>query len=124
MSSLKALGLLLLGSAIGSAATLAWMHHRVVAFTTPNQAILLDTGQVYYGHLEGLGSAFPVITDVYYVQSVTNPQTKEVTNILVRRGKEWHAPDRMYLNAHHIAMVEPVNPNSKVAQLIAESKQK
>jgi hypothetical protein len=121
---LKALGLILLGAAIGCGACFAWLHHRAVAFDTPNQAILLDTGQVYYGHVDGLGTPFPVITDAYYVQSVTNPQTKEVTNILVRRGKEWHAPDRMYLNERHIVMVEPVNPNSKVAQLIAESKQK
>jgi len=83
-----------------------------------------DTGQVYYGRVEGLGTDYPVVTDVYYVQSQTNPQTKEVSNTLVRRGKEWHAPDRTYLNARHIVMVEPVGPSSKVAQLIAESKQK
>ena len=100
------------------------MHHRAVGFDSPFQAILLDTGQVYYGHLDGLGTDIPVITDVYYVNSITNPETKEVTNVLVRRGKEWHAPDRMYLNARHIVMVEPVSPNSKVAQLIAETRQK
>jgi hypothetical protein len=121
---LKALALILLGVAIGCGAAFAWVHHRVVGFESQFQAILLDTGQVYYGHLDGLGTDIPVITDVYYVNSVTNPQTKEVTNILVRRGKEWHAPDRMYLNARHIVMVEPVSPNSKVAQLIAETKQK
>jgi len=124
VSMLKAFGLIILGIALGCTAAAAWMHHRVVRFDSQFQAILLDTGQVYYGHLEGLGTAIPVITDVYYVNSVTNSQTKEVTNILVRRGKEWHAPDRMYLNARHIVMVEPVNPNSKVAQLIAETKQK
>lgn len=99
-------------------------HHRTIAFETPFQAILLDNGQVYYGHVEGLGTPYPVVSDVYYVQSQTNPQTKEVTNILVRGGKEWHAPDRMYLNARHVVMVEPVSTSSKVAQLIAESKQK
>lgn len=124
MNLFKALGLILLGVAIGCGAAVAWMHHRVVGFDSPFQAILLDTGQVYYGHIEGLGTPIPVITDVYYVNSVTNPQTKEVANILVRRGKEWHAPDRMYLNARHIVMVEPVSPNSKVAQLITETAQK
>jgi hypothetical protein len=28
----------------------------------------------------------------------------------------------MILNAHHIVMIEPVSPDSKVAQLIAELK--
>lgn len=124
MTVLKALGLILFGIALGCSAAAAWMHHRVVGFNSPFQAILLDTGQVYYGHLEGFGTSVPVITEVYYVNSVTNPQTKEVTNVLVRRGKEWHGPDRMYLNARHIVMVEPVSPDSKVAQLIAETKQK
>jgi hypothetical protein len=124
VSVLKTLGLILLGSVVGFAAHFVLRHHRAISFDTPFQAILLDTGQAYYGHLEGLGTSYPVVTDVYYVQSQTNPQTKEVTNILVRRGKEWHAPDRMYLNARHIVMVEPVGTSSKVAQLIADSKQK
>jgi hypothetical protein len=126
MTALKTLGLILLGIAIGCAGVFAWHHHhhRTIAFDTPFQAILLDTGQVYYGHVAGLGTDYPVVTDVYYVQSQTNPETKEVSNTLVRRGKEWHAPDRTYLNARHIVMVEPVGTSSKVAQLIAESKQK
>ena len=28
---------------------------------------------------------------------MTDPQTKQISNILVKRGKEWHAPDRMIL---------------------------
>lgn len=38
--------------------------------------------------------------------------------------REWDGPDRMYVNARHIVMVEPVSLDSKVAQLIAETKQK
>ncbi len=93
-----------------------------VTFDTPYQAVLLDNGQVYYGKIEKVGTAFPVLTDVYYVQNQVNPQTKEVTNLLVRRGKEWHAPDRMVLNARHIVLIEPVSPNSKVAELISQVK--
>jgi hypothetical protein len=94
-----------------------------VKLDTPYQAVLLDTGQVYYGHLEGLGSSFPTMRDVFYIQSQQNAQTKEVTNILIRRGKEWHGPDKTVLNARHIVMIEPVSPSSKVAQLISEAKQ-
>jgi hypothetical protein len=53
-----------------------------------------------------------------------NSETKQTTNILVKRGKELHSPDKMYLNPNQIILVEPVGPNSKVAQLIAESKAK
>jgi len=85
-------------------------------------AVLLTNGSVYFGKLEGLESAHPVLHDVYYVQSNVNQETKAVSNILVKRGKEWHAPDRMVLNDKAIVFVEPVGPESKVAQLIAESK--
>ena len=85
-------------------------------------AVLLANGSVYFGKLEGLGSPYPVLRDVYYVQSVTDPETKKVTSILVKRGKEWHAPDRMTINDKSIVFVEPVGAGSKVAQLIAESK--
>jgi hypothetical protein len=76
--------------------------------------VLLSNGQVYYGRLQGYGTAHPLLTEVYYVQSSANPQT----NILLKRGKEWHAPDRTYLNPSQILMVEPVGPNSSVAELI------
>jgi hypothetical protein len=90
------------------------------AFTTPYQAVLLTNGSVYFGHLQGYGSPTPVLTDVYYVMSQTNPETKQVNNVLVKRGKELHEPDRMYLNSNQILFVEPVGVNSKVAQLIAD----
>ena len=47
-----------------------------------------------------------------------NQETKEVKNALIKRGSEWHAPDRMSLNASHILFVEPVTQNSTVSQLI------
>ena len=84
--------------------------------------MLLANGSVYFGKLEGLGSSYPVLREVYYVQSISDPETKKVTSILVKRGKEWHAPDRMIINERSIVFVEPVGPGSKVAQLIAETK--
>jgi hypothetical protein len=44
-----------------------------------------------------------------------------VKNVLVKRGKELHAPTETILNARHILVVEPVGPNSEVARLIAQS---
>jgi small nuclear ribonucleoprotein (snRNP)-like protein len=96
-------------------------HSSAVQFSTPYQAVLLMNGAVYFGHLQGYGQPNPVLTDVFYIVSQTNPETKQVNNILVKRGKELHEPDRMYINASHIVFVEPVGPNSKVAQLIAQA---
>ena len=95
---------------------------RPIETTTPYQAVLLSNGSAYFGKLEGLGTSYPVLRDVYYVQSVQNPQTKQVSNILVKRGNEWHQPDRMILNANMIVFVEPVGSGSRVARLIAEGR--
>jgi hypothetical protein len=85
-------------------------------------AVLLSNGSVYFGQLEGFGSPYPVLTDVYYVASNVNKDTKEVNNALVKRGKEWHGPDRMILNEKNIVFIEPVGLDSRVAKLIEESK--
>jgi hypothetical protein len=92
-----------------------------VKFTTPYQAVLLTNGSAYFGKLDGYGSPHPVLTEVYYIVTQTNPDTKQNNNVLVKRGKELHEPDRMYLNPNQILCVEPVGPNSKVAQLIAQA---
>ncbi|MGH9378224.1 MAG: hypothetical protein ACRD1I_05435, partial [Terriglobia bacterium] len=44
------------------------------AFSTPYQAVLLDNGQVYYGKLSRLDSAFPEMKDVYYIVNTEDPQ--------------------------------------------------
>jgi hypothetical protein len=102
----------------------SWMGTRshVVQFDKPYQAVLLSNGQVYYGRLDGYGTERPVLREVYYIQSSVNPQTHEQSNILTRRGKEWHGPDRMYLNPSQILLVEPVGTDSKVADLIKDLK--
>jgi len=109
------------------AVALVWAVWRLwapgkVTFRTAYQAVLLTNGSVYYGKLEGLGGPFPVLRDVFYVQAATDPNTKQTTSVLIRRGKEWHAPDYMVLNANHILLVEPVTAGSRVANLIAEAR--
>jgi len=84
-------------------------------------AVLLDNNSVYFGKLESLASDYAVLHDVFYVQSNVDPQTKAVSNVLIRRGKEWHGPDRMIINQKAIVFIEPVGPDSRVAQLIAAS---
>lgn len=102
----------------------AWIvsHPRAVTFDQTYQAVLLTNNTVYFGRLEGYGTENPVLSEVYYVQTAVDPNTKQQTNILTKRGKEWHQPDRMYINPRQIVIVEPVGPNSRVAELIKELK--
>src|SRR5689334_21215458 len=99
----------------GGALWFALARNSGVVLNTPYQAVLLTNGQVYFGKLEGLGTPFPVLREVFYVQNGQDPQTKAVASVLIKRGKEWHAPDRMILNTSMIVLVEPVNPSSRVA---------
>ncbi|HVP49987.1 MAG TPA: hypothetical protein VMT56_02065 [Candidatus Bathyarchaeia archaeon] len=96
---------------------------KAVEFPTPYQAVLLTNNSVYFGKLAGYGTSNPVLSDVFYILTQTDPQTKQVKNVLVKRGKELHAPDRMYINPSSIVFVEPVGTDSKVAQLINEATQ-
>jgi len=93
------------------------------SLSTPYQVVLLDNGQAYFGKIESV-NAYLLLTDVYYVQTQATPEGKPIGNILLKRGKEWHGPDRMYVNPSHVVMIEPVAPDSKVAQLIKEEKEK
>ena len=112
----------LLGLAVGGIYLAQASFLKPLKFDTAYQAVLLSNGNVYFGKLEDYGRKFPVLTDVFYVQSGVNPDKNQTVNVLVKRGKELHSPDRMYLNPSQIILVEPVGPNSKVMQLILEQK--
>ena len=99
-----------------------WPLGSGIRFETPYQAVLLANGQAFFGRLENIGASYPVLKDVYYVQTQLHPETKQTTNTLVRRGGELHGPDRMVLNASQIVLIEPVGENSQIAKLIAELK--
>ncbi len=85
---------------------------------TEYQAVFLDNGQVFFGKLEKAGPHYLILRDVFYVQTRVDQDTKQTKSILVKRGLEWHAPDFMQVNTRHVVLVEPVAPESQVAQLI------
>ena len=89
---------------------------------TPYQVIFLDNGNAYIGKVESVGKSYILLSDVFYIQTQVKPETKETTNVLVKRGKELHGPESMYINMQHIMFIEPVTPQSRVAQLIQEEK--
>ena len=93
-----------------------------IVLTTDYQAVFLDNGQAFFGKLENSDSPYPLLKDVFYIQQQVNKDNKEVKSILIKRGSEWHSPDRMYINAKHIVLIEPVSSGSRVAALIKEAK--
>jgi hypothetical protein len=90
-------------------------------FPTQYQAVFLDTGQVFFGRLQGTGSPYLTLRDVFYIKQQVAPDKKEVQGLLLKRGGEAHAPDFMRINARHVVLIEPVAPDSRVAQLILEA---
>lgn len=93
---------------------------RAPELSTPYHAVALMNGQVYFGRIETLGTDYTVLRDVFYIQQRENPATKQVASVLIKRGGEWHAPDRMIINRAQVLLIEPVKEDSQVAKLIAE----
>ena len=96
-----------------------------IKIDTEYKAVFLDNGQIFFGRLEEVGPSYIMLKDIFYVQSQVIQQEKdkkEVRNILIKRGNEWHGPDLMYVTTRHIVVIEPVSPTSRVAQLIKEAK--
>jgi hypothetical protein len=91
-------------------------------FESEYQAVFLANGQVFFGKISDAGAPYPLLKDVFYVQTAVNPETKQPASILVKRGSEWHGPDYMYINSQQIVVIEPVAASSRVAALIAEAK--
>ena len=90
-------------------------------FSSEYQAVFMDNGQVFFGKIENTGGPTPLLKEVYYISRQQSTDGKEVKSILIKRGNEWHGPDYMYINKQHIVIIEPVAPNSRVAQLIKEA---
>jgi hypothetical protein len=93
--------------------------HVTPELSTPYQAVALMNGQVFFGRIEGLNNDYAVLRDVFYIQARQNPETKQIANVLVKRGGEAHAPDRMIINRQQVLLIEPVTENSQIAKLIA-----
>lgn len=94
------------------------------SFSTPYQVVLLDNGQAYFGKIDNFGRDYLLLTDIFYIQTAATPEGKIAGNVLIKRGKEWHSPDKMYVNTKHVIMIEPVAVDSKVGELIREEKAK
>ncbi|HEY0267947.1 MAG TPA: hypothetical protein VGC12_01805 [Methyloradius sp.] len=95
-------------------------HSRLPVLSTQYHAVALMNGQLFFGRLEGLGDDYTVLRDVFYIQARQKPGSTEIANVLVKRGGEAHAPDRMIINRQQVLLIEPVKEGSQIAKLIAE----
>ena len=102
-----------------AACTIAFVHQGPET-GTPYQAVALMNGQMFFGKLDDSSSAYVTLRDVFYIQGRQNPDTKAVTSVLIKRGGEAHAPDRMLINRQQVLLIEPVKTDSHIAKLIAE----
>ena len=120
---LTALASLVIAAALCVLAYQGMRAHDVPALSTPFQTVALVNGQAFFGRIESLDGGYVVLRDVFYIQSRQNPETKDIANVLIKRGGEAHAPDRMIINRQQVLLMEPVGVDSKIAKLIAEQTQ-
>jgi hypothetical protein len=91
------------------------------------QAVFLNTGQVYFGHVKSLNNRYFVITDIYYLQSSNNGNSSNsgsnnsASNVtLVKLGCELHEPyDQMIINSDQVTFWENLQDNGQVAKAVA-----
>jgi hypothetical protein len=107
---------------VGGCGQDAALKPQEVKFSTDYVAVFLDSGQVYFGQIDAVGTHFVTLKDIFYIQRQVSQDKKEEKILLVKRGQEFHGPEMMRINLRHITLLEPVAPNSRVAQLIKEAK--
>ncbi len=91
------------------------------------QAVFLNTGQVYFGHIKSLNSKYFVVTDIYYLQSTNSGSSSSASSAnsasnvtLVKLGCELHEPyDQMVINSDQVTFWENLQDNGQVAKAVA-----
>lgn len=92
------------------------------------QAVFLDGGQVYFGKIDNITSAFVELNDVYYLNVNSQSQAEQSNaneNVsLVKLGCELHGPeDRMVINRGSVSFWENLKDNAQVTTAIKQWKQ-
>jgi hypothetical protein len=92
------------------------------------QAVFLNNGQVYFGHIASLGEKSVDLRSIYYLQTsgtdTAASQTSSNNNVsLVKLGCELHAPyDQMMINKEQVIFWENLQDSSQVVKAIADYK--
>lgn len=89
------------------------------------QAVFLNTGQVYFGHIKSLNKEYFVVSDIYYLQAANGSSSSTATNAssnvtLVKLGCELHEPyDQMVINSDQVTFWENLQDNGQVAKAVS-----
>ena len=86
------------------------------------QAVFLNNGQVYFGHLKNLKRDYVSLENIYYLKvaqpAQPSPQNPQQIN-LVKLGDELHGPeDILYIPKSQISFWENLRENSPVVSVI------
>lgn len=95
------------------------------------QAVFLNGGQVYFGHITNVNSSFLTVSNVYYlrVNQAVQPDTKTASTAsndvsLVKLGCELHGPeDQMVINQSQVIFWENLKTDGQVAKAVAQFQQ-
>lgn len=93
------------------------------------QAVFLNTGQVYFGHVQSLNDKYFVLNDIYYLQTSSNgsstSSSSSASNVtLVKLGCELHRPyDQMVINSSEVTFWENLQSDGQVASAVAKFQQ-
>jgi hypothetical protein len=106
---------------------LVWQQLASQIMADRYQAVFLNNGQVYFGKLHDYYGSRPYMTDVYYFQANGQDggsQQSGGTQLLVKLGKEIHAPeDKLILNKDAILFVENLQDSGNVVDAINKDTQ-
>jgi hypothetical protein len=90
------------------------------------QAVFLENGQVYFGHLSNINGSYANLTDIYYlqvqqdgIQEGENNAAADPQISLAKLGNELHGPeDVMYISRDKILFWENMQNDSDVVEAI------
>lgn len=92
------------------------------------QAVFLNNGQVYFGHIKELNRSYVNLGNIYYLQTNNSSSTDQSasstpTNVtLVKLGCELHGPyDQMIINDSQVLFWENLQDSSQVVSKIKEA---
>lgn len=94
------------------------------------QAVFFTNGQVYFGKLQNLNGEYFKLTDVFYLQTQSNDNSKnpqdanaqDANNMqLVKLGNEIHGPeDEMVISKKQVLFFENLKKDGKVSDSISK----
>lgn len=85
-------------------------------------SVTLQNGQIYYGTLVDAKEGYVKLIDVYYVQSINQPNGGVMNRLVNRQKNDWHGPRWMSIPTDRILFLEQVGPKSQLADLVERDK--